>query len=257
LIVTHIGGPTVLVELGGWRLLTDPTFDPAGGHYHFGWGTSSDKLAGPAVAVADLPPIDAVLLTHDHHGDNLDAAGRALLPAAGAVLTTVGGARRLGLPRVRGLAAGQRSLLEAPGKPTIEVTATPARHGPPLSRPIVGDVVGFTVRWDGGVLWISGDTVLHRELRTAVAGQKIDVAIVHVGGVRFPITGPVRYTLTARRAAELLTLVRPRVAIPVHYEGWSHFEDGRAACERALADTADDVRRSVRWLRMGEATHIR
>jgi L-ascorbate metabolism protein UlaG (beta-lactamase superfamily) len=256
LIVTHIGGPTVLVELGGWRLLTDPTFDPAGGHYRFGWGTSSDKLTGPAVAAADLPPIDAVLLTHDHHGDNLDAAGRALLPSAGAVLTTVSGARRLGLSHARGLASGERSLLESSGKPTIEVTATPARHGPPLSRAIVGDVVGFTLRCDGRVLWITGDTVLHRDLRTVAGRLKVDVAIVHMGGVRFPITGPVRYTLTARRAVDLLTVVRPRVVVPVHYEGWSHFKDGRVAAERAIEDAPEDVRRSVRWLPIGEATHI-
>ena len=78
MILTHVGGPTTLVELGGWRLLTDPTFDPAGGHYSFGWGTSSDKVVGPAVSPADLPDLDAVLLTHDQHGDNLDRAGRAL-----------------------------------------------------------------------------------------------------------------------------------------------------------------------------------
>ena len=70
--ITHIGGPTALIEIGGWRLLTDPTFDPPGRRYSFGWGTSSRKLAGPAIAAADLPPIDAVLLTHEHHGDNLD-----------------------------------------------------------------------------------------------------------------------------------------------------------------------------------------
>ncbi len=256
MIVTHIGGPTVLVELGGWRLLTDPTFDPAGGHYRFGWGTSSDKLTGPAVAAADLAPIDAVLLTHDHHGDNLDAAGRALLPSAGAVLTTVSGARRLGLSHARGLAPGERSLLEAPGKPTIEVTATPARHGPPLSRAIVGDVVGFTLRCDSRVLWITGDTVLHRDLRTVAGRLQVDVAIVHMGGVRFPITGPVRYTLTARRAVDLLTVVRPRVAVPVHYEGWSHFKDGRVAAERAIEDAPEEVRRAVRWLPIGEAAHI-
>ena len=64
--LTHIGGPTVLVELAGLRLLTDPTFDPAGRSYRFGWGTGSRKLAGPALAAGDLGPIDAVLLTHDH-----------------------------------------------------------------------------------------------------------------------------------------------------------------------------------------------
>ena len=61
MILTHIGGPTVLVEIDGWRLLTDPTFDPAGGHYDFGWGTSSRKLSGPAVPLSSLGPVDAVL----------------------------------------------------------------------------------------------------------------------------------------------------------------------------------------------------
>src|SRR6185503_13996923 len=81
--ITHIGGPTALIEVGGWRLLTDPTFDPPGGRYSFGWGAMSRKVAGPAIAAAEIGQIDAVLLRHDHHGDNLDPAGRALLPSAG------------------------------------------------------------------------------------------------------------------------------------------------------------------------------
>ena len=44
--LTHIGGPTVLIEVDGRRLLTDPTFDAPGRRYVFGWGTSSRKLAG-------------------------------------------------------------------------------------------------------------------------------------------------------------------------------------------------------------------
>lgn len=253
MIVTHVGGPTTLIEIGGWRLLTDPTFDAAGGHYDFGWGTSSDKLTGPALAADDLPPIDAVLLTHDHHGDNLDTAGRALLPSVDTVVTTVSGARRLG-GNARGLAAGEATVLSAPGRRAIEVTATPARHGPPLSRPIVGDVVGFALRWPGDeahALWITGDTVLHGPLRKAAARMTVDVAIVHVGGVRFPVTGPVRYTMTARRAVDLVGIARPRVAVPVHYEGWAHFKDGRAAVDRALAVAPPGVRDRVRWLPIG------
>lgn len=255
MILTHVGGPTVLVELDGWHLLTDPTFDPAGGHYAFGWGTSSDKLSGPALQVTDLPAVDAVLLTHEHHGDNLDAAGRRLLPSVPTVLTTVVGGRRLGLPQVRGLAPGGTTVLKAAGLPTLEVTATPARHGPPLSRPIVGDVIGFAVRRAGEErvrLWVTGDTVLHRPLRNVAADLEVDVALVHVGGVRFPLTGPVRYTMTGRRAVELIELTRPRVAVPVHYEGWSHFRSGRSAVEDALAVAPADVRRRVRWLTPGE-----
>jgi hypothetical protein len=61
------GGPTVLIEGGGRRLLTDPTFDPPGGKYAFGWGTGSRKTAGPSIPAAELGAIDAVLLSHDHH----------------------------------------------------------------------------------------------------------------------------------------------------------------------------------------------
>jgi L-ascorbate metabolism protein UlaG (beta-lactamase superfamily) len=259
LIITHVGGPTTLIEVDGWRLLTDPTFDPAGGHYDFGWGTSSDKLAGPAVAASDVLPIDAVLLTHDHHGDNLDTAGRALLPSVKTVITTKSAARRLGLAGARGLAAGDTTRLAAAGRPVIEVTATPARHGPPLARPVVGDVVGFALRRPASsdvVLWITGDTVLHRPLRRTAAAMTINIALVHMGGVRFPVTGPVRYTMTGNQAVELIGIARPRIAVPVHYEGWGHFEDGRAAVERALTTAPDDIRRRVRWLPMGSPHHL-
>lgn len=50
--ITHIGGPTALIEVGGWRLLTDPTFDAPGRSYRFGWGTGSRKTAGPAIGAS-------------------------------------------------------------------------------------------------------------------------------------------------------------------------------------------------------------
>jgi L-ascorbate metabolism protein UlaG (beta-lactamase superfamily) len=186
--ITHIGGPTALIELGGWTLLTDPTFDPPGQNYRFGWGTASTKLEGPAIAAADLPPLDAVLLTHDHHEDNLDPAGRALLPSAGAVVTTASGAKRLG-GKAHGLVAWEGTRLEAPGKPALEIIATPCRHGPPLSHPIVGDVIGFAIVGDGRVLWISGDTVLYDGVRAVAGRWEIDVALLHLGAVQFPSPG--------------------------------------------------------------------
>jgi L-ascorbate metabolism protein UlaG (beta-lactamase superfamily) len=251
--ITHIGGPTALIEVGGWRLLTDPTFDPPGERYYFGWGIGSRKVAGPAIAASELLPIDAVLLTHDHHGDNLDPAGRALLPAAGVVITTASGAKRLGAP-TRGLEPWQATRLEAPGRPSIDITATPCRHGPPLSHPLIGDVVGFALRWDGqknGVLWISGDTVLYDGVREVAARLQINTAILHLGGVQFPVTGPVRYTMTAKDAVELCGLVHPPTAIPIHYEGWKHFRQGREAIESEFARAPEDIRRSVRWLPIG------
>jgi L-ascorbate metabolism protein UlaG (beta-lactamase superfamily) len=256
--VTHIGGPTVLIEVGGWRLLTDPTFDPAGGSYRFGWGTGSKKLAGPAVAAADLGPIDAVLLSHDHHEDNLDRAGRELLPSVGSIVTTVPGARRLG-GNSRGLAAWESTRLEADGRPTIELTATPCRHGPPLSHPIVGVVIGFSLAWDGqvgGALWISGDTVLYDGVREVADRLDVDTALIHLGGVTFPISGPIHYTMTASQAVELCGLLQPRVTIPIHYEGWKHFRQGREAIEAEFARAPEQIRDSVRWLPIGEPVEI-
>jgi L-ascorbate metabolism protein UlaG (beta-lactamase superfamily) len=251
--ITHIGGPTVLIEVGDWRLLTDPTFDAPGQKYNFGWGSSSRKLAGPAIPAADLPPIDAVLLSHDHHGDNLDPAGRALLPSAGVVATTVAGAKRLG-DGARGLAPWATMQLEAPGRPTIHITATPCRHGPPLAHPIIGDVIGFALRWNSqqhGVLWISGDTVLYDGVRQVAARLQVDTALLHLGGVRFHVTGPLRYTMTAKDAVELCRLISPRTAIPIHYEGWKHFQQGREAIEREFAKAPDGIHRRIRWLPIG------
>jgi L-ascorbate metabolism protein UlaG (beta-lactamase superfamily) len=256
--ITHIGGPTVLIEVGGWRLLTDPTFDPPGESYRFGWGTGSRKLTGPALAPAGVGPIDAVLLSHDHHDDNLDPAGRALLPSAGTVLTTVPGAKRLG-GSARGLEPWATTVLEAPKLPSIEVTATPCRHGPPLSRPLAGQVVGFALRWDGqehGVLWISGDTVLYDGVRDVADRLQVDTALIHLGGVRFPITGPVRYTMTARDAVELCELVQPRTVIPIHYEGWGHFQEEQEQIEADFARAPADLRARIRWLPMGEPTTL-
>jgi L-ascorbate metabolism protein UlaG (beta-lactamase superfamily) len=256
--VTHIGGPTVLIEVGGWRILTDPTFDAPGRRYAFGWGTSSRKLTGPAIGASDLGRIDAVLLTHDHHDDNLDAAGRALLPKAGTVITTEAGARRLG-GNAQALAPWSTTELAQEGRPAIKVTATPCRHGPPLSRPIVGDVIGFSLAWEGqehGSLWISGDTVLYDGVREVGERLQVGVAVLHLGGVRFPISGPLHYTMTAADAIELCGVVNPRTVIPIHYEGWKHFRQGRAGIEAEFAAAPEEFRRSVRWLPIGDQVTI-
>lgn len=189
----------------------------AGGHYKFGWGTSSDKLAAPALTLDDLPPIDTVLLTHDHHGDNLDHSGRTLLPNVSTIVTTVSGSQRLGLPQAVGLRPGMTTTLRSPGLPDVQVQATPARHGPPLTRFVAGEVIGFALRrphHTEAFLWITGDTVLHRRLRRTATALQVDVALVHVGGVQFPVTGPIRYTMTAHQAVQLIGLNSPASPYP-------------------------------------------
>src|SRR6185437_14901477 len=91
--VQYLGGPTALIEIGGLRLLTDPTFDPAG-EYASGTRTLTKTLDG-ALSPATLGPIDAVLLSHDQHPDNPDRSGRELLAQVPLTLSTASAQSRL------------------------------------------------------------------------------------------------------------------------------------------------------------------
>ena len=105
-------------------------------------------------------------------------------------------------------------------------------------------------------MWISGDTVLYEGVREVAERLDVDTALVHLGGVRFPITGPVRYSMTAHDAVELIGLVRPRTAIPIHYEGWAHFQESRDEIEREFARAPDEVRQAIRWVPIGEPVEL-
>ena len=74
--------------------------------------------------------------------------------------------------------------------------------------------------------------------------------------MQFPVTGPLRYTLTAREAIELVDLLQPATAIPIHYEGWSHFKQGREAIEADLATAPPAVRDRFRWVPIGEPVEL-
>src|SRR5690349_3933935 len=127
--LTLIGGPTVLIELAGARLLTDPTFD-APGLYHSG-PVTLEKLVGPALSAGEVGRIDAVRLSHAQHADTPAPAGRAFLGTVPATLTTGAGAGRIGGP-ARGPAPWETVEVTgaAAGTGRLYITATPARHGP-------------------------------------------------------------------------------------------------------------------------------
>lgn len=255
--ITHIGGPTALIEFGGWRILTDPTFDPPGKRYFFGWGTMSRKLVGPSIEPDDLGPIDAVLISHHHHADNLDPRGVSMLPKLGTVLTTKKAATKLGGGAI-GLAAWDTWTLEALGKGAITVTATPCQHGPVGLNPITGPVVGFALQWAGqqhGAFWMTGDTVLHRGLRDVASRLDVGTILLHLGSVRFRyLTGWLRYSMDAQQGAELLDIIKPAAVVPVHYEGWSHFQQGRDDAEQVLAGSPYADR--ITWVDPGGSTLV-
>ncbi len=254
--VTHLGTATMLLEIGSLRLLTDPVLDSKDRTHHFALGTCTTCSIATTLPAHGLGRIDAVLLSHDQHGDNLDAAGRALLPAAGVVVTTPAAAGRLG-EGARGLRPFASTTLRGEDGLTVRVTATPARHGPPLSLPFVGSVTGFILEWSGqtgGVLYISGDTVYFRGIEEIARRFEIGTAFLHVGAARFSRTGPIRYTFDAKEAARAAVRLRARTVVPVHYEGWSHFSEGRRQIAEAMARDGLDDR--LAWLPYGDRVRL-
>jgi L-ascorbate metabolism protein UlaG (beta-lactamase superfamily) len=133
LTALHIGGPTALFEWDGFRLLIDPTFDEPGCEYKTG-PVVLEKTAGPAVSSDSLGPVDVVRLSHDHHFDNLDHAGRQYLPRAKCVITTTEGAARLGGNAI-GLLPWESVNIPGNDGQVLRVTGTPAQHGPAHLKP--------------------------------------------------------------------------------------------------------------------------
>jgi L-ascorbate metabolism protein UlaG (beta-lactamase superfamily) len=224
--VTIVGGPTALIEYAGLRWLTDPTFSEPG---EYG---GLVKTSSPAIGADQLGQIDVVLLSHDHHADNLDPAGREFLPRAGQVLTTVAGAERLGA-NASGLEPWTET--EVGG---VTVTAVPALHGPPGSEPVTGPVIGFVLSSEGqDTVYVSGDNAsvdVVDEIAERLA--PIDVAILFVGAVQIATRFDGAYlTLSADRAAIATELLEARAVLPVHFEGWTHFTQGLDAVRSAFA----------------------
>lgn len=249
--LTYIGGPTALLEYGGLRFLTDPTFDAAGTDYPTPVYTLH-KTQAPALTAEQLDKVDAVLLSHDHHFDNLDHAGRAALSTARVVFTTRDGAARLG-GNAEGLLAWDKRALPAPDGQTVELTATPARHGPAGGDR--GPVVGFVLTAPGApVVYVSGDTVWYEGVGEVGQRFSVDVAVLNAGAAKVAVAGPSPLTFTAADAVSLARAWPKTAIVPLHFEGWTHFSEGAAELREAFAGAGLTAR--LRWAPPGVPTVV-
>lgn len=232
--LTLIGGPTALIEIAGLRLLTDPTFDPAGTEYATPVYTLR-KLQDPALAAAEIGAPDVVLLSHDHHFDNLDHAGRKLLETSPTVITTEAAANRLS-GRIVGLMPWRTHDVPTPDGRVLRITATPARHGPPDGDR--GPVIGFVLALDdqpGPLAYITGDTVWYDGVEEVSRRFSPRVVIAFAGAARVREVGPAHLTFTAAEVVDVARAFPSAIIVPLHVEGWAHFSESRADVQRAFA----------------------
>ncbi|MDR6668701.1 MBL fold metallo-hydrolase [Rhizobium sp. 1399] len=220
--LTLIGGPTVLIEYGTLRLLTDPTFDPPGLYKET--PVRFEKTSGPALSVEEIGRLDAVLLSHDQHFDNLDNAGRAMLPDVRTTFTTKAGAERLG-DNALGLAPFETVTLEGAGGEKLLVTATPARHGPVGIEPISGDVVGFALGREkpGDLLYVTGDTVWYEGTAEVARLFSPKVVLLFTGAAE--PRGRFHVTMGSEDALEAAHAFPNALLVSAHNEGWVHFRE--------------------------------
>ncbi len=197
--LTSIGHATVLIELDGVRILTDPLLRNRAGPLR----------TGPReVDRARLADLDAVVLSHFHR-DHYDPPSLALLQPSTLVVGPPGTARRLGRrghSRVSELLPGESVAIG-----DVEIRATPANHGR-MPAPLRSVSLGFVVAGSAG-LYFAGDTDLFPEMAD-LAADRLDVALLPVGGWG-PRLG--KGHLDPQRAVQALELIRPRIAIPIHF----------------------------------------
>lgn len=221
--ITYVGHATVLVELDGVRMLTDPLL--RGGVAHL-------RRTGPPPG--ELGPLDAVLLSHGHF-DHLDLGSLRRLRSVRTICPW-------GLGRFLGRRIDEVTVLEsgeetAVGLVTVRATHAAHRGGRPPLYPRVRSV-GYVLEGSATV-YFAGDTDLFDELDGLV--DDLDVALLPVAGWGAKV-GPGH--LDPARAAEAARRLRPRIAIPIH---WGTFEriHRRARDPAALRAPAEEFARRV------------
>lgn len=257
-VLSFIGNATVLIQYAGFTILTDPNFLHKGDYAHLGYGLKSQRLTEPAMALDQLPPIDLVLLSH-LHGDHFDQMVQQQLSRDLPVVTTPHAARELaemGFTRRFPLDTWD-TLTVRKGDAILRITSMPARHGPPVLSAALPETMGSMLDFvdsEGRIsyrAYITGDTLMHDAISDIPRRYPdVDLALLHLGGTT--LFGMVMVTMDAAQGVEMMRVIAPRHAIPVHYNDYDVFQSPiedfqRQASEARLRDRLTFLKHGERY----------
>ena len=253
--IFFIGNATVLIRYAGFTILTDPTFIHMHEQTWLGYGLRTTRLTNPALEMSELPLLDVVLLSH-FHGDHFDQVAERELDTALPIVTTPEAAKELGQRGFDNTYALDTwsSLTITKGDVRLRISAMPGRHGPPLSNLVLPDVMGSMLEFQTPAeaalfrLYITGDTLVIDDL-TEIPNRypDIDLALLHLGGTE--VMG-IMVTMDGKQGVELMRIVRPERAIPIHYNDYDVFKSPLSDFQREV-QAAGLVHR-VHYLSHGE-----
>ncbi|OJJ31440.1 hypothetical protein ASPWEDRAFT_45366 [Aspergillus wentii DTO 134E9] len=232
--ITHIT-TAALLQIDDVVFLTDPVFGKAGIKHdlsHLFPNTTepifTSSLEIPALRLDQPPHIDAILLSHEDHCDNLDPTGRQLLDGR-KLVTTINGAKNLASrPGALGAKPWETQTHFIQGV-EYQVTGTPCVHLPG------GEVTGLILRTElfgystddlPTAIWVSGDTIYLEELVEMKKKFHIVMAVVNLGAAKVEYSGaskPLLIGMGGNDAARLVREIGIGITVPVHYESWGHF----------------------------------
>jgi len=224
--LTFGGTATTLLRFGRFTVLTDPNFLHRGQWAYLGKGLASRRLTQPALRPSDLPPLDAVVLSH-LHGDHFDRVARRDLTRSAPLLTTPSAARRLARYHfaTTGLATGDVRTLRS-GKEELTIEAVPAIHARGFLRRLLPEVMGtvytHSVRGERQTqVYVTGDTLTGDHVDVvAHAFPHLDSVVAHLGGTR--ILGRT-VTMDDVQGADLVRRVGVPLVVPVHHDDYGVF----------------------------------
>ncbi len=226
--LTFVGTATTLLQLGGFTVLTDPNFLHRGQRAYLGKGLWSRRLTEPALQPADLPQLDAVVLSH-LHGDHFDRVARRHLSRDQPVLTTPAAAKRLdrwGFTSV-GMRTWEEQVLTR-GDQRLRATSLPGIHARGVMGALLPPVMGTLLELERPGrptlrVYLSGDTLTGDHLdEVARRHPDIDVAVLHLGGTRVLLH---TVTMDGEQGVDAVRRLGPERVVPVHVDDYRVFRD--------------------------------
>ncbi|CED82252.1 Predicted Zn-dependent hydrolase (beta-lactamase superfamily) [Phaffia rhodozyma] len=286
--IYFVGTATVILEWAGLRIMTDPNFLHAGDHVHLGPGVTAKRLTNPAVNLEDLPPIDAVVLSHFHE-DHFDTLVQSALRKDLPIISTphaVESLKALGFTNLTALDTWDELMIvpthvsssSSSSQPSIRLVSTPGEH---VSGPVVStlnDIIGAVPPTSGWILelhrgnnqngrgykiYISGDTLMVDKLKEIPKRfPKVDLLLVHLGGTTVPSAQLplLMVTMNAEQGVQLIKLIKPLLTLPIHYDDYDVFlsplQDFKSEIQKAAeeeseieAEKAGSGGEGVSWLK--------